>query len=384
MRPTPVNIFSRSPVAALACGLVGFISLEAPAQEAVVRAERLGLHEGKLVVVEPGPSTNWWQLYRSTDSKSWELIEAMRGSLDGDSPFLPLKPVSDYPTFFFKASRMDADQHPISSIYGAYTKHVGHPFLLYNGVIYGAIIKSDGSTDVDAFSYDTTTGALDMAKVESSTQDDDHNNGNIVIDPVNDVLVVVQTDHNSRSQPLQLFRGTDLGPASLPTANPTSNLRMNSQSYSSSFINPHDLDQVDIICREAGYRGSQWRLVRTEDLTARAKLIQYDLMEDHYLDARVEHGNSGGIWLICHGDPSAPEGPHYNENNQPQAIALWHLDRDTDTLSTGGMRCARFRLHRIAGNWFAGCATARSSKSCTNSFSRKDRFTSRRATSGKR
>jgi hypothetical protein len=219
---------------------------------------------------------------------------------------------------------------------GAYTIHVGHPFLKYGDNIYGAPLETDGTRQVRIWQYNVATAVLDDAILENSTQDDDHNNGNIVIDPVNDLLCATHTDHNNASQPLQLFRGTSLDPNDITTASPVATLSMTNPSYSGSFLNPSDLDQVDIFTREGSFGASEWRLVRTENLGGSPPVLtEYDLFEDHYFDVRAESGETSGIWLICHGDPGAPGNIQETSQNQPQAIALWKLDRATLDLEDG-------------------------------------------------
>ena len=217
---------------------------------------------------------------------------------------------------------------------GAYTLHMSPPCIKKGDIIYGAPILSDGSQYIRAFSLDVTTGFTDFDFLRTSAQDDDHNNATPILINGGAQLGVISTDHNNGAN-VWFYRSTDDTVANLSLAATWGGF--GNPSYSHAFTNPGDLDQIDMLIRQNSSASSNWRISRCENATAGTPTITtYNLFDEIYVKMDNEANGGSGLWFIAAGIPDV-QGTHQDSVKvQGQAIALWYVDRDTDSLYSGG------------------------------------------------
>lgn len=218
---------------------------------------------------------------------------------------------------------------------GAYTIHVGNALLLHSGIVYGAPLKTDGTKEITAFSYDTGSQVLDTYALRTSAQDDDHNNGGIFIHPIDQDLSVLVTDHNDAANDAFLFKGTDLDVDNLP-ASPTTTVTLTNPSYSAVFPYIGDLNQVDVLNRVGSFGQSDWGIMRSTNMNnATPSFTRYEVFSGHYVDGTLASDGTG-LWLMAQGNAEPPDGLTDTTRYNSPSLALWLLDRNGDDLSSGG------------------------------------------------
>jgi hypothetical protein len=217
---------------------------------------------------------------------------------------------------------------------GAYTIY-GDPFgVVYDGKLYAAPIKSNGSREVTARELDLETEVVTSEVVRVSGEDDDHNNGFLVVDPETRKVMVTVTDHaNGSLAGWLLFRGTSLAVGDLPGA-ATVQVGTAAYTYSGGYLCPGDLDQLDVFVRDGAGIEGQWQIDRTEDVHASPPVfVEYALGLQQYLKQRVAIDGSG-VWLVYLGHPGPHTGDH-DGTQQPQRMSLWKLRWSDDAILTG-------------------------------------------------
>lgn len=221
---------------------------------------------------------------------------------------------------------------------GAYTIYGNPVALQYGDILYIGSIETDGTKDQRVVSWDTVNLTAAAKSLRVSSQDDDHNNAFIAIRPDQSQVVGVCVDHASgTSNDLHFFRSTGLGVSTLPSS-ATFTHTGTAPTYAYPFINPADLDQLDVITRYGASTQLDWKVLRSENLDgAPPTVTEYDLFIGHYLKACYEYDGSG-IWIATCNEPiPVVQGPAATEPVFCQRVALWHLDYATDVISSGGV-----------------------------------------------
>lgn len=221
---------------------------------------------------------------------------------------------------------------------GAYTIY-GSPFALkYEDLLYIGSIETDGTKDQRVIQWDTVGETASAKALRVSSQDDDHNNAFVFVRPDQGQVFAACVDHaNGSSNSLHFFRSTGLDVSTLPGSATFTHVGT-APTYAYLFVNPADLDQMDIITRYGASAQLDWQVLRSEDMNgAPPTTTAYPLFINHYLKACYEYDGSG-IWLAATNEPlGQTSGPASTRPVFCQRLALWHLDLATDEISSGGV-----------------------------------------------